>query len=370
MQISYDPHSAEIYFNRGVIYGCNDDILRFAFFCKAALSYILITNNHPDIIHCHDWPTGLVPVLLRDLFAQQGLTLPKVCYTIHNFRHQGNADIDVLHATGLNRPDYYFQPDKLLDSTGSYTLNLMKGGIVYADYVTTVSPHHAWEAQYSEQGFGLGPVLAQYHEKFEGILNGVDYDTWSPETDAFIPVQYTASTIQNKYRNKDALRDRLRLQDVYKPVVCSIGRLDAQKGIDLIKHACTYALTHGAQFVLLGTSPDPQIAEQFEELKLLYAKNPDCHIVLRFDEELAHVIYAGSDLIVVPSIYEPCGLTQIIALKYGTVPIVRSVGGLVNTVFDIDYSDLPVEKRNGFCFRDTDETAIDSALSRAIRLAR
>ena len=150
-----DPRSAELFFNRGKVYGCDDDIMRFAFFCKAALSYLLTTKNYPDVIHCHDWTTGLVPVMLYDMFARQGMAKTRVCYTIHNFKHQGVASVDLLHATGLNHPDNYMRPEQLLDMHKPNSLNLMKAGIVYSNYVTTVSPQHAWEAQYTDQGFGL-----------------------------------------------------------------------------------------------------------------------------------------------------------------------------------------------------------------------
>ena len=150
--------------------------------------------------------------------------------------------------------------------------------------------------------------------------------------------------------------------------MCSVGRLDAQKGIHLLQHSLTYCLAHDAQFVLLGSGVDTTINHEFETLKRRYANNHDCHLELTYNEELSHLFYAGADMIVVPSLFEPCGLTQMIALKYGTVPIVRSVGGLVNTVFDRDYSDKSIEQRNGFTFKDTDNKALESALSRALHL--
>jgi starch synthase len=363
-----DPHSQELFFNRGTVYGCNDDIMRFAFFCKAALSYILSTKKYPDVIHCHDWTTGLVPVLLYDMFAQQGLTTSRVCYTIHNFKHQGVAGSSLLHATGLGHPENYLRPEQMLDMHMPDSLNLMKAGIVYSNYVTTVSPQHAWEAQYTGQGFGLGPVLKYHHAKFEGILNGIDYATWNPKTDPVIPFRYDISSIDTKYDNKKALRKRLNLNEGLKPIVCSVGRLDSQKGIPLLHHALTYSLSHGAQFILLGSGVDPKINKEFETLKHRYVNNRDCHLELTYNEELSHLFYAGADMLVVPSLFEPCGLTQMIALKYGNVPVVRAVGGLANTVFDRDFSDKPEAQRNGFTFNDTDNKALESALSRAFRL--
>ena len=158
------------------------------------------------------------------------------------------------------------------------------------------------------------------------------------------------------------------LRDDFKPICSFIGRLDEQKGIHLIRHALLYSISRGAQFVLLGTSPDPRITRDFDGLQKRFNGHPDCRIELAFDEELSRLIYAGSDLFIVPSMYEPCGLTQMIALRYGTVPVVRSVGGLVNTVFDRDYSEKPMEERNGFTFQHTDDRALESALYRALDL--
>ena len=200
------------------------------------------------------------------------------------------------------------------------------------------------------------------------MLNGVDYDVWNPEVDRHIPAHYGPSNLDAKYRNKEALRDRLWLRKGFKPMISYVGRLDPQKGIHLIRHAMHFSLAHGAQFVLLGSSPDAGISSVFWQLKRQMNDNPDCHLELRYDEELSHLIYAGSDMLIVPSLFEPCGLTQMIALKYGTVPVVRGVGGLVNTVFDRDYSDKPHHERNGYVFHQTDERAIESALFRAICL--
>ncbi len=165
-----------------------------------------------------------------------------------------------------------------------------------------------------------------------------------------------------------ASRTRVTLRKAFKPLVSYVGRLDAQKGIHLIRHALEYSLANGAQFALLGSSPDSGIESAFWHLKRQFNDNPDCHLELRYDEELSHLIYAGSDLLVVPSVFEPCGLTQMIALKYGTVPVVRAVGGLVNTIFDRDYSDKPPHERNGYVFHQSDNRAIESALFRAIGL--
>ncbi len=364
-----EPHSEDNFFNRGCYYGALDDHLRFAFFSKAALEFLQQTNKRPDIIHCHDWQTGLVPVLLFEIYKYHGMEYQRVCYTIHNFKHQGIAGTNVLWATGLNNESYYFQYDRLQDNFNPFALNFMKGGIVYANFVTTVSPHHAWEAHYGEFGYGLGHTLDTHQGKFTGILNGIDYEVWNPEIDRYIPYNYTQDDLSEKLKNKKALRERLWLSHDDKPLICYIGRLDDQKGVHLVHHAIYYAMHRNAQFVLLGSATEPGINNWFWHEKGFLDQNPDVHLELGFNEELSHLIYAGADMIVVPSNYEPCGLTQVISLRYGTVPIVRGVGGLVNTVFDRDYDQLhQPEERNGYVFYQTDQQALESAMDRAIGL--
>ncbi|MDB9312531.1 glycogen synthase GlgA [Spirulina sp. CS-785/01] len=364
-----DPHSNDSFFNRGCYYGCDDDPMRFAFFCKAAIEFLLITNKRPDVIHCHDWQTGLIPVLLYEIYKYHGMGNQRVCYSIHNFKHQGITGVNILWATGLNREDYYFQYDRLQDNFNPFALNLMKGGIVYSNFVNTVSPHHAWEARFSEIGCGLSHTLDLHHYKFGGILNGIDYDVWTPEEDSYIPAHFNPETFEKKAKNKTALRERLWLNHNDKPLVAYIGRLDQQKGVHLVHHAMYYALRRNAQFILLGSATEPGINSWFWHEKHFLNENPDCHLELGFNEELSHLIYAGADIILVPSNYEPCGLTQMIGLRYGSVPVVRGVGGLVNTVFDRDYDMTKTpDQRNGYVFYQTDFNALESALDRAIGL--
>jgi len=363
-----DPHSPDNFFNRGRIYGELDEANRFAFFAKAALEFMLKSDKRPDVIHCHDWQTALVPVLLFEIYQHTGMPHQRVCYTIHNFGHQGITGEDVLWATGLTRPAHFFDERRLRDNFDHGALNLMKGGIVYSNFITTVSPQHAWEATATDQGKGLGHTLFVHGQKFGGVLNGVDYDVWNPEIDRFIPAHYTAQTLDQKYANKEALRDRFWLRKEFKPIIAYIGRVDKQKGIHLIHHALFYALAHGAQFVLMGTCPEHAVNGHLWHLKHYLNDNPDCHIEIGYDEGLAHLTYAGADMLVMPSMFEPCGLSQMIALKYGTVPIVRAIGGLVDTVIDRDYSPRPPEERNGYVFHQVDHQALESAMSRALGL--
>ena len=361
-----EPHSERNFFNRGIYYGHRDDTERFAFFCRAALEFMLKTNKHPDIIHCHDWQTGLVPVLLFDIYKYQGMTRPRVCYTLHNLKHQGVTGEFILREVGLNNTGYYLNHSRLQDNFNSSAINLMKGGIVYSNFVTTVSPRYSNEILTTDQGFGLGHTLYEHRNKFGGVLNGIDYDFWNPEIDRNIPYHYGIDRLDSKFGNKEVLRNRLLLRQDFRPIIAYIGRLDYQKGVHLIKHAIFYALGNGCQFVLLGSSTDQELNDYFWQLKRHLNDNPDCHLEIGYNEELAHLIYAGTDMIIIPSLFEPCGLTQIIAMKYGTIPIVRDTGGLSDTVFDADYADKPYDKRNGYVFHHFNEEGLESAMHRAI----
>ena len=363
-----EPHSDKNYFNRGVFYGNNDDSERFAFFCRAALEFMLKSGKNPEIIHCHDWQTGLVPVLLFDIYKSLGMSHPRVCYTIHNIKHQGITGESVLREIGLDNVGHYLNYDRLQDNFNHLAINLVKAGIVYSNFVTTVSPRYAWELQNTDQNYGLGHTIYIHKGKFGGILNGIDYDVWNPASDKHIARNYSFDTVDLKYVNKEALRHRLLIRHEFKPIICYIGRLDHQKGVDLINHAIFYALDNGCQFVLLGSSADSKINNYFLQLKYYLNDNPDCHLEIGYNEELAHLIYAGSDMIVIPSLFEPCGLTQMIALKYGTIPIVRDTGGLGDTVFDANNAHKPYHERNGYVFAEFNNKGLESAMHRAIGL--
>lgn len=363
-----EPHSADNFFNRGAYYGFPDEHMRFAFFSKAALEFMYHAGKRPDVIHTHDWQTALVPVMLYEIYRNIGMDHCRVCHTLHNVKHQGIAGANVLWFTGLGRPDYYYARDRLGDDFNPSAINFTKGAIVYANFISTVSPRHALEIRHTEWGYGLGHILHLHQSKFGGILNGLDYEMWNPETDPAIAERYTADRFADKRKNKTALRRRLWLADNDKPLVAYVGRLDMQKGVGLIRHAIFRSLQQNAQFVLLGASPELGINAEFWQLKHQLNDNPDCHLEIGYDEELSHLIYAAADILVVPSLFEPCGLTQMIALRYGTVPVVRAVGGLADTVFDRDWSERPMAQRNGYVFHQTDNLALETALDRAIGL--
>ena len=360
-----EPHFFKNFFNRGLVYGHADDVERFAFFSKAALEFMLKTNKHPDVIHVHDWQTALVPLMLNETYRGLGMTHPRTCFTLHNVQHQGITGEFILRQVGLN-PTWYLNHDRLLDPRYPTAVNQMKGGIVFSNFVTTVSPTYMNEIMWTGLGHGLQGVLQHHRAKCGGVLNGIDYAEWNPEVDRFIPHKYSPAHLDEKYRNKQALRNRFWMRQDFKPIISVVTRLDHQKGVNLIKHGVHFALANNCQFVLLGTSPDPGINQDFWNLKRQYNDHPDCHIELSYDDSLAHLIYAGADMMLVPSAFEPCGLTQMIAMKYGTIPVVRNTGGLADTVFDANHAHRAYHDRNGYVFNDLNHEGLESALRRAI----
>lgn len=370
-----EPHHPRLFFNRGCFYGCEDDIERFLYFSRAALEFIYKRPLNPDIIHLHDWQTAVIAPLLVDMYRKIGLTKPKVVLTIHNMEYQGKCHSSDLSAIGLDGPSYE-DPEKMQDNHDKALINLLKGGIVYSDFITTVSPNYAKEVLEPASGRGLETTLLKYKNKFAGILNGIDYSYWNPEIDRFLPVHFSPrenpinkkdhATLDKKGFLKNQLRQRLNLAEHYGPIVGCITRLVPQKGIELIKHTMRHIVEKKGQFILLGSSPIPSISAEFHKLSQEYAEHAHIHLILHHQEELAHMIYAGCDMFIVPSLFEPCGLTQMIALKYGTIPIVRRTGGLADTIFDVERSGKPFEDTNGFTFDEVSNKGIDSALDRAI----
>jgi starch synthase len=369
-----DPHHPRFFFNRGCFYGCEDDIDRYLYFSRAAMEFLYKKHLKPDVVHLHDWQTAAIAPLYKDIYHGMGFRT-KIVFTIHNLEYQGKCSPGDIDRIGL-KPATYLQPDKLQDPVYPRDINLLKGALVFSDYITTVSPTYAKEVRTPEGGRGLDSVLNQYKDKFRGILNGLDYSYWNPEIDRLLPVHFSPrevpenkqdhATIDKKGFIKKTLRERLMLAEEHMPIVGCITRLVPQKGIEMIKHALPYTLAKGGQFVLLGSSPIQSINAEFHELKRFYMDHPHVHINLYHNEELAHLIYAASDMFIVPSIFEPCGLTQLIALKYGAVPIVRRTGGLADTIFDVDNSGKPLEETNGYTFDLPDNSGLESAMDRAI----
>lgn len=334
------------HFERGKIYGYPDDPLRFTSFCKAALEYLIREGRRPDVIHLHDWHAAVAAPLIKELYPELG---SRVVFTIHNLSYQGHCEGKILDQIGWRK--------ETIREGGLY--NLMMGGILYADQVTTVSPTYANEILNTSLGHNLKPILQSCKEKFSGILNGLDYGYWNPETDPYLPQNYSLQTVEKKRAVKKALCKRFGLEEEDSPLVGVITRLVPQKGPELIKATLLRTLELGGQFILLGSAPDENTERHFSNLQRKLFDSPHVHLELTYNEELSHLVYAGSDLFVVPSLFEPCGLTQLIAMRYGTVPLVRRTGGLADTVFDGE---------NGFTFGPPTAEAIGAALDRALPL--
>ncbi|CAL5409157.1 unnamed protein product [Camellia sinensis] len=362
-----EPHHPGNFFWRGEVYGEHDDFKRFSFFSRAALELLFQAGKKPDIIHCHDWQTAFVAPLYWDLYAPKGLNSARICFTCHNFEYQGSAPASELASCGLDVHQLN-RPDRMQDNSAHDRVNPVKGAIVFSNIVTTVSPTYAQEVRTAEQGRGLHVTLNSHAKKFIGILNGIDTDVWNPAADTSLKVQYSANDLQGKAENKEAIRRHLGLSsaDVRQPLVGCITRLVPQKGVHLIRHAIYRTMELGGQFVLLGSSPVPHIQREFEEIANHFQSHKHVRLILKYDESLSHLIFAASDMFIIPSIFEPCGLTQMIAMKYGSVPIARKTGGLNDSVFDVDDDTIPTQFRNGFTFLLPDEQGVNSALERAL----
>lgn len=304
------------------------EITKFAFFSKAVLSALPLMDFRPDIIHCHDWQTGLVPVYLRERFqGNEFFHGIKTVMTIHNLKFQGKWDVEtVKDITGL--PDYFFKPDKL---EAYRDANLLKGGLVYADAITTVSDTYAEEIKTPFYGESLDGLLRARAHDLRGIVNGIDYDDFNPETDKCIEHNYNAVNFRKeKVKNKRALQAELGLeQDDKKMLIGIVSRLTSQKGIDLINYVLEELCGDETQIVILGTGEEVY-ENTFRHFDWKYNNKFSANIY--YSEVLSHKIYAASDAFLMPSLFEPCGLSQLMALRYGTVPIVRETGGLKDTV--------------------------------------
>lgn len=366
-----DPHHPRHFFSRGCFYGCQDDIERYLYFARAAIEFLFKQSIRPKIIHLHDWQTGIIPVLYADIYKEKGFGEVRFVSTVHNMEYQGKCAVADLDRIGL-KGENYLTEDKLQDPLNPELVNLLKAGIVYSDFVTTVSPTYAEEVKTPEFGCGLDRVIVKHQNKFMGILNGLDYSYWNPEIDRHLPIHYSSreipankkdrNTLDKKAYIKRVLREKLSLTEDYSPVVGNVTRLVPQKGIELLKGAISHTLSKGGQFIMLGSPSTEVISEEFQALKNHYSGNPHVSLMLQHQEELAHLIFAASDIFLVPSIFEPCGLTQMIALKYGAIPIVRRTGGLADTVFDVDTSG---KEGNGYTFDPPEMTAFASTMDRA-----
>lgn len=342
--VTYYLLDNEYYFKRDGLYGYYDDGEKFAFFDRAVLEFIRNIDWTPDIIHCNDWQTGMIPVLhkLEYIYDEKFKNI-KTIFSIHNLFFKGMFSPEVL-------PElfgYNYEPfnNGSLEHYGA--VSFLKGGINYADKVTTVSESYAEEIKTPEYGEGLDGLLRYRGDVLKGIVNGIDYDEYNPEDDKYIYLTYNADEIEKKEINKKELQKELGLpvdEDI--PVIGIVSRLTHQKGCDLIINILEELLREDVQLIVLGTG-DYMYEESFRNFQQRYPNKVSANI--RFSNDLAHKIYAASDMFLMPSLFEPCGLGQLIALRYGSIPVVRETGGLRDTVTPYNEFD---ETGNGFGFRN------------------
>ena len=348
------------FFNRDGIYAYPDDAERFIFFSRAALELAKALDWRPHIVHCNDWHTALVPnwlktVLKDDPFWKDTRTV----FTIHNLAYQGVFGYRVLEVAGLAQYGFIVHPQL---SHWDHVVHFMGRGIIFADIVTTVSPRYAQEIMTPEFGAGLDPLLRDRADTVVGILNGIDTEVWNPATDEFLHKNYDVDHLDARVENKRFLQKEAGFPvDDNIPLFGFIGRLTEQKGIDLLVETAEKVVRHlDAQLVILGTGE-----QRWHDLIVSAAEKHPEHIkaYLTFNNPMAHYIYAGVDMLLMPSRFEPCGLNQMIALHYGAIPVVREVGGLADTVHDFDPR---TGEGNGFSFRPYEADALYTAMVRAV----
>jgi starch synthase len=346
-----------------------DNCARFVFFCRAILESFQRLDYWPDIVHCNDWQTGLLPVYLRDLYPRhpdfgEKYTRVRTMFTIHNIAYQGIFWHWDVPLTGL---EWRLFNHRQLEFYGH--LNLLKSGIVFSDILTTVSPRYAQEIQTSYFGCGLEGVLSEHRDRLFGIVNGVDYAIWNPAIDPHIAARYDANSVgQGKPVCKTALQHRYRLAEEPKaPLLGMVSRLVDQKGLNLVGKSADALLRDGAQMVFLGEG-DPAYHRMLQELRDRFPERVG--LTLGFDESLAHLIEAGADIFLMPSLFEPSGLSQLYSLKYGTVPVVRATGGLADTITDCTPETLKAGTATGFSFVAQTPAAFQEAVLRAIKMYR
>jgi len=334
-----------------------DNAQRFSFFSLASLTYLRQKNFRPHIIHCNDWQSGLVPLFLKTHFSGDdffGKTA--TCITVHNLAYQGNFNAEQI--SFLNQPSEYLTDEgiKFYDS-----FSFLKSGLLYSTVVNTVSKKYSEEIQTREFGCGMEGILQKRSDTVFGILNGVDYSAWNPATDTLIPANFDDGNLSGKAQCKRILQEKSGLEiSAEKPLLGVVTRLAYQKGIDILSEAVDEIVSEGAQFVVLGTGE-----KRYEDAVSASAKRHAGRFsaTIGFDNALAHLIEAGSDMFLMPSRYEPCGLNQMYSLKYGTVPVVRATGGLDDTIRDFDSE---AEAGNGFKFEDLSAKAFSEKLRSAI----
>ncbi|HLF27453.1 MAG TPA: glycogen synthase [Anaerolineae bacterium] len=349
----------ERFFNRDMVYGQPDEVMAFAFFVRATLEYLRLDDWLPDVIHAHDWHAALAPVWL-DLLGRREARFANVAsvFTIHNLAYQGITGDAIWTFAGL--PERHTH----LDCEQPGTINWMARAIWHADAINAVSARYAREIMRPKYGAGLDALLRERKERVSGILNGIDLEAWNPATDAALAARYTAESLERRVRNKHALQRAVHLPRSVAPLIGMVTRLVEQKGFDLLLQAADALLARDVQLVMLG-SGDPQIEAAMQALVKRCPKQ--VALALRFDEDLARLIYGGSDIFLMPSRYEPSGLGQMIAMRYGSIPVVRATGGLADSVIDVTRHR---ETGAGFTFTPYTPGALLDAIGRALKAYR
>lgn len=347
-------------FDRDGIYGHFDDAERFVFFCKAVLNMLPLINFKPDIIHCNDWHTGPICLLLKEQYRfNEFYSKINTIYTIHNLEYQGNYPSHVVNLLNVGYEVLTPEKAEFFDM-----FSFMKSGLVYADIISTVSEVYAKEIQTQQYGERLDGLLRKRSADLFGILNGINYEEFNPETDKAIAKNFAVANFQDKKENKKALQKELGLPEKDVPVIGLVSRLSGQKGLNLIIDRIDEFLSKDLQFVLLGTGDD-YYQDRFRRIVINYPMKIAIH--LGFNARLAQRIYAGSDMFLMPSRFEPCGLGQMISLRYGTIPVVRSTGGLAETIIDYN-ADNENGNGNGFSFANFSSEGMLDAIDRAINI--
>lgn len=347
-----DPHTNEQY---------PDNAVRFAFFAKAAMETLKTLSWQPDVIHCNDWQTAYVPVYLKTIYhGDEFFKGIKTVYTIHNLTNQGSFDKSVAENIDFDESEVKEEGMFGKDSK----LNLTKAAIYFSDFITTVSENYANEIIDTEViGYGFGKYLKEKGENFEGILNGVDYDVWSPEKDKTIPAKYTAEDLSGKEENKKALLTRLGLEyEEGIPVISIVSKLTEQKGLDIILEALPKLMENNLKICVLGEG-DPEITEKLMEAQKKYLGKIIINVT--YDENMSHLFEAGADIFLMPSKYEPCGLNQVYSLRYGTIPVVSPIGGLLDTVENYDPK---LKDGSGFVMENLTAASLIETMDRALAL--
>ena len=355
--------ASDRYFKRENIYGYPDDGQRFVFFCRCALEAVKALGWRPHVIHCHDWHTGLVPNWLKTVYRDDPFFKgTSSALTIHNLAFQGLFGWEILEIAGISEHGFI---RSMSHPERSEVLDFMARGIIFADKITTVSERYAKEIVTPEYGERLDDFLRERQNDLVGILNGIDTEVQNPATDPNLPFKFDRGSFGLKAKNKEALQRESRLAiDPARPLFGVVSRLTNQKGLDLVMQVTPAMLRLGAQLIVLGVG-DPQVEEAFRSLAAQFSDGVAAHIT--FDPALAQRVYGGADMLLVPSRFEPCGLTQMFAMRYGTVPVVRETGGLADTVND--YS-TDSDGGTGFTFRPFEALDLMAAIARAVETYR